>query len=197
MERLNDYRKEFVIPKAKLDTVYSVAIAECRKRTLNHVQLPENENFIVEYVTGKSWRAYNWYKGNSFSLIQINTDLPIQIYRAIYAGAHEGYPGHHVYNTLVEQYLVKDKGWKEHTVFPLFSPKALIAEGTAVFAPELLTPLNERLSFEREVLFPLAGLDSNRVEEYYRIHKVTRALDYAVNGQRENILMEALLKKMQ
>ncbi len=180
-ERLNSYRKEFVIPKVKLDTVYSVAIAECRKRTLKHIELPEKEKFIVELVTGKSWRAYNWYKGNSFSLIQINTDLPIQIQRAIYAGAHEGYPGHHVYNTLRENYLAKNRGWKEYTVYPLFSPQSLIAEGAAVFASELVMPKSERLTFEREVLFPLTGLDSNKVKEYYRIFKLTSVLSYAVN----------------
>ncbi len=42
-------------------------------------------------------------------------------------------------------------------------------------------PFKERNFFEREMLFPLAGLDSDKVEEYYWIEKLTSALSYAVN----------------
>jgi hypothetical protein len=52
-------------------------------------------------------------------------------------------------------------------------------EGTAVFGSELVMPYQQRLIFEREVLFPMAGLDPNRVEEYYQIDKFTRKLRYA------------------
>ncbi|HEY6101100.1 MAG TPA: hypothetical protein VIW03_16815, partial [Anaeromyxobacter sp.] len=72
---------------------------------------------------------------------------------------HEGYPGHHVYNVLLEERLVKGRGWREFTLLPLFSPMALIAEGTAVYATRLAFTPAERLAFERDVLFPLAGLD--------------------------------------
>ena len=49
--------------------------------------------FTVEYVTGKSWSGYNWYQGDYRSLIQVNTDLPIFVDRAIDLACHEGYPG--------------------------------------------------------------------------------------------------------
>ena len=38
-----------------------------------------------------------------------------------------------------------------------------------------------RAEFEREVLFPLAGLDASRVEEYYAIEDVVSRLNYAGN----------------
>ena len=63
---------------------------------MRHIALPENERFTLEFVTGKSWGGYNYYKGNAHSLIQVNTDLPIRISRAVDLGCHEGYPGHHV-----------------------------------------------------------------------------------------------------
>ena len=118
-----------------------------------------NESFTVEYVTNKSWSGYNWYQGNYRSLIQVNTDLPIYIDRAIDLACHEGYPGHHVYNALLEKHLVRDRGWVEFTVYPLFSPQSLIAEGTANYGIEVAFPGNERIEFERTVLFPAAGLD--------------------------------------
>ena len=130
-KRVNDYKNQFIIPKEKLDTVFKAAISECRKRTLQHIKLPSNENFKVEYVTNKAWSGYNWYKGNSFSLIQVNTDLPIYIERAVDLAAHEGYPGHHVYNTLLEQNMYRKNGWVEFCVYPLNSPESLIAEGSA------------------------------------------------------------------
>jgi hypothetical protein len=107
---VDQYRRRFVIPRERLDTVFRTAVAESRRRTLRHVRLPANESFTIEYVTGKSWSGYNWYQGGARSLIQVNTDLPIFIDRALDLAAHEGYPGHHVYNVLLEQHLVRDRG---------------------------------------------------------------------------------------
>jgi len=161
--------------------VFKTAIEEAKRRTLQHLDLPENENFTIEYVTGKSWSAYNWYKGNSYSLIQINTDLPIHIERAIDLASHEGYPGHHVYNVMLEKNLVKDRGWVEFMVYPLFSPQSLIAEGSANFGIEMVFPGDDRLKFEKEVLFPLAGLDSSLAEIYSEVQYLKSPLNYAGN----------------
>jgi hypothetical protein len=105
-ERLEAYKKAFAVPIEKLDTVFNTAILECKKRTLQHIKLPANEDFTVAYVENKPWAGYNWYKGNSFSVIEVNKSLPIYIDRAVDLAAHEGYPGHHVYNTLLEKNLV-------------------------------------------------------------------------------------------
>lgn len=179
--RWERYRRNFIIPKERLNQVFRAAIDECRRRTLLHLELPANENFTVEYVTGKSWSAYNWYKGNSFSVIQVNTDLPVYIDRAIDLACHEGYPGHHVYSTLLEESLARTYGWVEYTVYPLFSPQSLISEGTANYGVQLTFPEAERVKFESEILFPLAGLDASKAAEYYRIFALTEQLDYAVN----------------
>jgi hypothetical protein len=181
VERYDTWRRAFVIPKEKLDAVFKAAIAACREQTLKHVTLPPNESFTVEYVTNKSWSGYNWYQGNYRSLIQVNTDLPIYIDRAIDLACHEGYPGHHVYNALLEQHLVKERGWLEFSVYPLFSPQSLIAEGTANFGIEVAFPGHEREKFERTTLFPLAGLDPSRAAEYYDVQAMVDELSYAGN----------------
>lgn len=180
-ERYDRYRSQFVIPPAKLDTVFRTAIAECKARTLQHMQLPAGEQFTLEFVKDKSWSGYNWYKGNYNSLIQVNTDLPIYIDRAVDLACHEGYPGHHVYNALLEKNLVKDRGWQEFTVYPLFSPQSLIAEGTANYGIEMAFPGKERVEYERRALWPLAGLDSTKADEYYRIFDLAGRLSYAGN----------------
>lgn len=181
-ERYEMWRKPFVIPKEKLDNVFQLAIKECRARTLAHVALPPNESFTVEYVTNKPWGGYNWYKGNFHSVIQVNTDLPIFIDRAVDLAAHEGYPGHHVYNSLLEKNLVRDRGWVEFSVYALFSPQSLVAEGTANFGREVAFPTKtERMKFEKEVLFPAAGIDSKRADEYYAVQNLMKDLSYAGN----------------
>jgi hypothetical protein len=181
IERYEAFKQDFIIPTGKLDTVFTAAINEARRRTLSHVDLPPNENFVVEYVTDKPWSGYNWYQGNAQSLIQVNTDLPIYIDRAVDLAAHEGYPGHHVYNALLEKNLVDERGWMEFSVYPLFSPQSLIAEGSANYGIKVAFPAAERLAFEREVLFLLAGLDSSRVDEYYEVEELVSELSYAGN----------------
>jgi hypothetical protein len=180
-ERLEAFRRAFYIPADRIDAVFGAAIAECRKRTAAHVELPAGESFRVEYVTDKPWSAYNWYQGNYHSLIQVNTSLPVAIDRAVDLACHEGYPGHHVYNALLEKHLVRDRGWPELTVYPLFSPQSLIAEGTANYGIEVAFPGEERLAFERDVLFPLAGLDPATAARYQEVLDLLQGLDYAGN----------------
>ena len=167
--------------RERLDATFKAAIDGCRARTLKHITLPAGESFTVEYVTGKSWSGYNWYQGNYRSLIQVNTDLPIYADRAIDLACHEGYPGHHVYNALLEKNLVRDRGWVEFSVYPLFSPQSLIAEGTANFGIEVAFPRAERLEFERRVIFPAAGLDPSGVTQYYDVLALVDRLSYAGN----------------
>jgi hypothetical protein len=183
IDRYDRYKQAFVIPKARVDRVFQEAIRGCKQQSLgmNRVDLPLTESFRVEYVTGKSWSGYNWYQGNFKSLIQVNTDLPIYIDRALDLACHEGYPGHHVYNALLEKNLVKERGWIEYTVYPLFSPQSLIAEGTANYGIEVAFPTADRLRFEQDVLFPLAGLDVSKAGEYYQILELVDRLSYAGN----------------
>ncbi|GAA0478847.1 hypothetical protein GCM10009096_21020 [Parasphingorhabdus litoris] len=170
-ERVEAYQERFTIPTGRLKTVFDAAIAECKRRTAEHIALPADENFKMEFVTGKSWSGYNYYQGNYQSLIQINTDLPIRISRAVDLGCHEGYPGHHVYNMLLEQRLTRERGWPEFSVYPLYSPQSLIAEGSANYGIDLAFPGEERLTFERDVLYPLAGLDPAAAADYFELQQ--------------------------
>ena len=180
-ERFTKYQSQFIIPTDKLDTVFQAAIKEARERTKQYIALPEQESFTVEYVNNKVWSGYNWYQGNSFSLIQLNTDFPIYIDRAIDLASHEGYPGHHVFNSQMEQHLVNNKGWVEYSVYPLFSPMSLLAEGSANYGIQVVFNEEDRLKFEQDVLFPLAGLDASQAEKYYQILSLKEQLSYIDN----------------
>jgi len=168
VSRFQNLANRFIIPKEKLDTIIKTTIAESKKRTKVYFNLPATENFRLEYVTGKPWTGYNWYQGSYKSLLQFNTDVTSFVDRIIDAASHEGYPGHHVYNSLLEKNLYREKGWAEISLYPLFSPQSLIAEGSANYGIEVAFPAKEKIKFIKEHLLPLAGLDTTGVSTYFQ-----------------------------
>lgn len=180
-DRFQQLANRFIIPKNKLDTLFRRAIAECRQRTMQHIQLPASEDFKLEFVNNKPWGGYNWYKGKYQSVIQVNTDLNIFIDRVIDVGSHESYPGHHVYNMLLEKNLYVDKGWVEISLYPLFSPQSLIAEGSANYGIDVVLPGTEKNKFAKEVLLPLAGLDTAGTDLYFKALDIRSKLNYVRN----------------
>jgi hypothetical protein len=187
--RLKGFRDRFTVPPDRLPTVADACLAELRRRTSAMVQLPPGESFRISLVAGKPWGAYNWYQGNLSSLIDVNTDLPVNLVSLLSTLAHEGYPGHHTYNALVEQKLVREKGWKEYTVAPLFSPNSVISEGTANAGIELVMTDAERLAFERGVLAPIAGLTGLDFEKAEEVRKAMEQLRY-VSGEAARMLLD-------
>ena len=179
--RVDNFRNTLAIPEDRLQTVFDRAIAECRARTEAHYTLPEGEAFRMEFVTDKTWSGYNYYQGDYESLIQINTDFPIIIDRAVDLGCHEGYPGHHVWNLFIERELVGARGWIEYTVNPLFGPFGPLAEGSANYGIALAFPGDEKITFEKEVLFPMAGLDPAEADKLGALNALTSQLSHATN----------------
>ena len=179
--RYTKFMEQFIIPKNMLDSVFSVATAESRAITKQYLDLPTQEDFVLEYVNDKVWSGYNYYQGDSQSLIQINTDFPIHIDRAIDLASHEGYPGHHIYMMLLDQNLVNTKGWMEYSVYPLFSPLSFISEGSANYGIDMVFPGEKRLAFERDVLFPIVGISKMKAEKFHKVQELKAKLKYAEN----------------
>ncbi|MDP3518534.1 MAG: hypothetical protein Q8S94_15335 [Pseudohongiella sp.] len=158
-DKVQALREKLIVSRDKVPAVMEAAIAECRARTVARYELPADERFDLEFVTDKPWSGYNWYQGNNRSLIQVNLDQPFLITRALDLGCHEGYPGHHVWNLYVDNRFVKENGWLEYQVFPLFAPASLFAEGSANYGVELAFPGDTRLAYEQQMLYPIAGLN--------------------------------------
>ena len=174
-ERYNRTIERYAVPAEKIEAVMQAAIAEARSRAYAHLPLPLGERFELSLVRGKPWSAYNWYQGRFLSRIELNTELPIPVSRVIDLAAHEGYPGHHVYNSLLENGLVNDLGWPEYQVYALFSPQSLIAEGTADYGVALAFPGAEKLVFAKD-LFRRAGFDPKQAATYLKIVNAAREL---------------------
>jgi hypothetical protein len=178
-ERMAAFKKQFIVPPDRVRTALDTALTACRGATLAHVTLPPGEDFQLELVHDKPWGAYNWYQGDYQSLIEVNVSLPLYASSITGTMCHEGYPGHHVLNTLLEQRLVKARGWIEYTVYPLFSAESLLAEGTADFGLDLVFPDNTRWQWERDHVYPIAGIDPSLAGQRQRVTELQKSLAYA------------------
>ncbi len=178
-ERMDAFKERFVVPPDRIRSVLVPALEACRSTTLRRITMPDGEDFRLELVTDKPWSAYNWFQGDYQSLIEVNVSLPFYAGSAARLMCHEGYPGHHVLNSLLEQKLVRDRGWVEYTINPLYSSLSLIAEGTADFGFGLVFPGDTGWQWERDHLFPIAGIDPALAEVRYRVNELNKALGYA------------------
>lgn len=158
-ERYRAFRQQFRIPEDRVRDVVRAGLEECRRRTQEHMTLPEGESFSLEFVTGQPWGAYNWYQGDGQGLIQINLDRPKYLGTSITLGCHEGYPGHHTFSALLERNFFQDRGWVEFSVLPLFSPQGVVFEGSGDLAAAVAFPGTERNKFLRETILTLAGIE--------------------------------------
>ncbi len=62
----------------------------------------------------------------------------------------------------------------------LRTPASVLREGAADYGVELVFPPAERLAFERDVLFPLAGFPAADAEKYLQVHHLIGELALAV-----------------
>ena len=189
IDRIEALRVSVVIPDDRMDAVFNRAIEECVSRTSKYIDMPDSERFQLEYVTGVSWGGYLEYLGDNESLMSINRDIPMTLDRAVDLGCHEGYPGHHVYNLLVDQRYLQEKGWVEFQLQPLYAPAMLVHEGSAEYGVQLAFPGDESLEFQLAVLAPLAGLDPNNVRAWSELLELRSELgDFAVTATAQRYL---------
>jgi hypothetical protein len=91
-------------------------------------------------------------------LIEFNTDIPLQAPSLIGLFAHEGYPGHHTEHMLKEMHLYRELGYAEQAAALLHSPTAVISEGIATMALEMIFPNDSHHEWNATTLFPAAGI---------------------------------------
>lgn len=187
--RIEVLRKAVYIPKPAIADALRRALDLARNANAPFVTLPAGESFETVLVTGKPWGAYNWYLGGFKSRIELNTDLPTELNGLLGTMCHEGYPGHHVYNVLLEEKLVRGRGWVEYTVYPLYSPQSLLAEGTANVGIDVVFTDDERRRALTETLGPATGVSEEAILALDRIRDAIKPLKY-VNGEAARMLLD-------
>lgn len=194
--RLAAWRKQYEIEPARALELLELARAETRRRTAALVELTDDETVEVRLTSGQPWSAYNWYLGGGRSLIEFNTDLPLNALNLLGTFAHEGYPGHHTEATLKEIELYQRRGYAEQAALLLHSPAAVISEGIATMALEIIFPNDSHHEWNAEVLLPAAGLpvESGVADRLRRISTAAEALRY-VNGNAAILYHTGLINK--
>jgi len=172
-ERLQNRRKQLEISAGNLFPLLELALAETRKRTTKLVDLVPGEAVELRITADQPWAAYNWYRGQAKSLVEFNTDIPFPATSILDTMAHEAYPGHHTEAMLKERRLLTQAGYLEYGSTLLHSPSAVIAEGIATTALEIIFPGQSAASWNAEVLLPAAKLAG--FEEAQTLHRLTQA----------------------
>ncbi len=167
-DRLTARRKQYELEKEQVLPLLELARQETRQRTTDLFDLSDDNGFEIKLVENQPWGAYNWYLGNGRSLIEFNTDVPVSAPWLISTFAHEGYPGHHTEHILKERLIYRDKGYAEQATALLHSPAAVISEGIAVTAVEILFPDGSHHDWNNEVLLPEAGIENGETSEQMR-----------------------------
>lgn len=181
---LSDRYAEFVRPYKVdyqyVDKAFKTSIKKAAEITKEHIKLPDSEAVTIDYVERAPWSAYNWYQGNYKSLIQLNKDADIYLNRIFDIAAHESYPGHHVYYSLREEKYYREKGYVEFSIYTLFSPVSMLAEGTAEYANKLIFPDNSKIEFLRTKLDLGKLYSEGELLRYFKILNISNKLDEVI-----------------
>lgn len=155
------------LPREKSDLLVGIAnhvLAEVRRRTRALIDLPEGEGIELRAVTEKTWGAANWYLGNYRSRLELNTDLPRNLFNLLYLMCHEGYPGHHVEFSAKEKHLFRELGYSEQAIFVVNSPQLLISEGLAEMAFEMIFTPGQAAEWAAENIYAEADIEIHDVD---------------------------------
>jgi hypothetical protein len=179
-QRLARYEARFAVPRARLHDVLTRAIAACRAQTAKHIRLPEGETLATEYVAGQAWSGQSVYQGRLHSVLRVNRGFAFPLDRLLTLACHEGYPGHHTYESLREAEMVRRRGWTELSATPLFTPQGFTAEAVATAAAAMAFSRDERVAVLRDELFPLAGFDPGEAAPYARVTELVEKAGEAI-----------------
>jgi hypothetical protein len=197
----SEFERGFLVKDEKVPAVMDAALKACRAKTLEHMELPADESVEVQYVARKPWSAFSRYLGHDRSVISVNMDYPMTVDRILELACHEGYPGHHVFNMLREKSLAgREKEWGAQLTF---SPQSFVSEAAASDAPDVAFPAAERLRVERDVLFPVAGLDPAKAAKCLKVEGLVAELESAepeiaqeyIDGRLEFVRAEESLER--
>lgn len=165
LERMNDWRDQYIIDNTTARAGFDLLLNETRNRTLDIVELPAGEEIELSFVVDKPWSGYNWYLGNAKSLVEINVDLPLRALTMTDLTAHEGYPGHHTEHSLKDRELYQKRGYAEHAIHLINTPECVISEGIATVAEAQIFPGEEGIVFKSQVLYPAMGVQGDAERE--------------------------------
>jgi hypothetical protein len=170
-ERIIKRNHELNIPAKELPRAVDMILNEVRNRSSNIFHYNSKESVEIEYVKDEFWSMDCHYLGNYRSLIKINLDIdwnPLMLTAIL---IHETFPGHHTEFQTKENKLYEEMGYAEEACFLLLSPKAIISEGIANTAIEIISPGLEIYEWISDVLMPDLNIPESKPSELYHMDK--------------------------
>ncbi|HEY1351871.1 MAG TPA: hypothetical protein VGF67_19805 [Ktedonobacteraceae bacterium] len=192
LDRFQSWKKRYLLAQEKSSLLLHFmqqTTLEARRRTRTFVQLPADEAVELQMISNQVYMGENWYLGNYRSRVELNTDLPTNMKGLMDFLCHEGYPGHHTEFVLKEQYLFREQGYLEQTIFPIISPQAVISEGIATSAREMIVSLQEAEQWLAEHIYPAAGIEPDSLD-LAKLRQAEELLDYPAGGNAAFLLHE-------
>ena len=178
--RISNFQSRFLVPLRQREQLFELALDACEQNTKENWELPLDSGVKINWTREVS-TPWHSYLGEGASEISINPLAMGYIGSMVDVACHEGYPGHHAQHVLLEQNL-NDVGdfSPEERLMLLRTQKTAVLEGAADYGIGLAFPQDKRLEFERDVLFPLAGLDTSEIELYLRVHHLVKIANAGV-----------------
>jgi hypothetical protein len=130
-------------------------------------------------LEGEQWVAEMRYLGSRRSQVRVNLDLPVTLARVVELAAHECYPGHHA-EAVVKDALLVATGHAEATLLLDLAPEAVLHEGMATYAREVVMS-DVELAVELERVARRLGL-SVAVEAEMVVQRAQRLLVPAIGN---------------
>jgi hypothetical protein len=149
-DRLAAHDANARIPPELAIGMASELAARLRMRTRAQLWLPERESLRIEAAREVAWTVDARYLGAGDSVVRVNLDRALTLTTMVEIAAHEGYPGHHA-ESAVKDELLTLAGHDELRLITTLSPQALVSEGMAGFAREVVMS-DQELAAELERL---------------------------------------------
>lgn len=147
--------------------IINSAIDEVRRRTKKIIDLPEDEEIKLEMVSGKNFGASTTYLGKYSSLVQINEDIPLNVFYLLPIISHELYPGHHTEFCMKDIEYIHNLNYPEHQIYITFSPQLVISEGLAEMAFDIIFTPEEAAKWMVENVYNRLGIKIDDVNLAY------------------------------
>jgi hypothetical protein len=164
-ERINRFREASVVPADKVPLVQAAALKECRRRAAANLRLPDGESVEIKWVDSP-FSGNNSFKGNGHSVAELSRTTKWEVDQILWVTCHEIYPGHHLHFATLSADLFHRRAWPEFSLMQNYGPLIPVAEAVAEYGVGLSFPMDERIAFERDVLYPLAGLKMAPPDEW-------------------------------
>ncbi len=179
-DRLHAWRTHHQLPLDKLKNdrvpvLIERIMAEIRHHTQALVALPDGESVDLQLEMDSPFGGACWYHGNYRSQVEINLAAYQQghINLLVDTLCHEIYPGHHTTSILHEYHLYREHKRIEESIGLIFSPGAVIGEGIATSACEMIFSPQELEQWLTEQVYPELGIEPQGED----VTKLQRAFD--------------------